>query len=256
MCRPLRWLPLGVVLGWSTAALAANEAIPAPLRCLQRYYGLAFELVDGRPFVVLPDGTRLPYDDGRVKSFEERLNAPDVEDMFSIPYRRGPVRPVTTPDEDPGRIRLEPMFAAIYGKTPAEVDLVPVRLVGQLLRVHRKAAPAFRRVDERLKRLLAERPALRPFLTGLGGTFSWRKIAGTGRQSAHSYGVSLDINVRRAHYWRWQRPPKPLRWQNQVPQEIVDVFEAEGFIWGGRWYHYDTMHFEYRPELLDPTCYP
>ncbi|MDD5211432.1 MAG: M15 family metallopeptidase, partial [Sulfuricurvum sp.] len=27
-----------------------------------------------------------------------------------------------------------------------------------------------------------------------------------------------------------------------------------GFIWGGRWYHYDTMHFEYRPELLAPSC--
>jgi hypothetical protein len=28
------------------------------------------------------------------------------------------------------------------------------------------------------------------------------------------------------------------------------VFEKHGFIWGGKWYHYDTMHFEYRPELL------
>jgi hypothetical protein len=25
-------------------------------------------------------------------------------------------------------------------------------------------------------------------------------------------------------------------------------------VWGGRWYHYDTMHFEYRPELFDPRC--
>ena len=41
-----------------------------------------------------------------------------------------------------------------------------------------------------------------------------------------------------------------------MPQKIVDAFEAEGFVWGGRWYHYDTMHFEYRPELLDPACYP
>ena len=47
-----------------------------------------------------------------------------------------------------------------------------------------------------------------------------------------------------------------LKWRNVVPQEIVDAFEAEGFIWGGRWLHYDTMHFEYRPELLDPACYP
>ena len=30
----------------------------------------------------------------------------------------------------------------------------------------------------------------------------------------------------------------------------VRVFEKHWFIRGGRWHHYDTMHFEYRPELL------
>jgi hypothetical protein len=30
----------------------------------------------------------------------------------------------------------------------------------------------------------------------------------------------------------------------------VDIFERHGFIWGGKWGHFDTMHFEYRPELL------
>jgi hypothetical protein len=29
----------------------------------------------------------------------------------------------------------------------------------------------------------------------------------------------------------------------------VAVFEREGFIWGGKWYHFDPIHFEYRPEL-------
>ena len=29
------------------------------------------------------------------------------------------------------------------------------------------------------------------------------------------------------------------------------IFEKYGFVWGGRWYHYDTMHFEYRPELFE-----
>ena len=38
-----------------------------------------------------------------------------------------------------------------------------------------------------------------------------------------------------------------------IPKEIVDIFEKHGFIWGGRWSHYDTMHFEYRPEFQ--TCY-
>ena len=44
------------------------------------------------------------------------------------------------------------------------------------------------------------------------------------------------------------------RWTNRFPQVLVDTFESQGFIWGGRWYHFDTMHFEYRPELLDPAC--
>lgn len=40
------------------------------------------------------------------------------------------------------------------------------------------------------------------------------------------------------------------------PAESAPAAEAEvkierhGFIWGGRWYHYDTMHFEYRPEMI------
>jgi hypothetical protein len=38
--------------------------------------------------------------------------------------------------------------------------------------------------------------------------------------------------------------------RNRIPFEVVEPFEAEGFIWGGKWYHYDTMHFEYRPELF------
>jgi hypothetical protein len=28
------------------------------------------------------------------------------------------------------------------------------------------------------------------------------------------------------------------------------VFERQGFIWGGKWWHFDTMHFEYRPEII------
>jgi hypothetical protein len=41
-----------------------------------------------------------------------------------------------------------------------------------------------------------------------------------------------------------------------MPYEIVDIFEKQGFIWGGKWYHFDTMHFEYRPELLDTGVKP
>ena len=99
---------------------------------------------------------------------------------------------------------------------------------------------------------IAADPTLAPYLQKLGGTFVQRNIAGTDRPSAHSYGISIDLNVERSHYWRWQKGG----WKNAIPQKIVDAFEDQGFIWGGRWYHFDTMHFEYRPELLDPNCAP
>ena len=35
-----------------------------------------------------------------------------------------------------------------------------------------------------------------------------------------------------------------------MQDHVVEVFEKHGFIWGGKWYHYDTMHFEYRPEII------
>ena len=72
----------------------------------------------------------------------------------------------------------------------------------------------------------------------------------------HAWAIAIDLDTTRSHYWRNERQDEPLVWKNSYPQAIVDAFEAEGFIWGGRWYHFDTMHFEYRPELLDAKCYP
>ena len=72
--------------------------------------------------------------------------------------------------------------------------------------------------------------------------------------SAHSYGVALDICVDFSDYWSWSNhginETDSLTYQNRIPAEIVDVFERHGFISGTKWYHYDTMHFEFRPEIL------
>lgn len=38
--------------------------------------------------------------------------------------------------------------------------------------------------------------------------------------------------------------------RNRMPAEIVAIFERHGFIRSGKWGHFDTMHFEYRQELL------
>ena len=86
------------------------------------------------------------------------------------------------------------------------------------------------------------------------GTVQLPRHRGHRRLSAHGHGIAIDLALPRADYWRWDRTGADGRfvYKNRFPSEIVDVFERHGFIWGGRWYHFDTMHFEYRPELLSP----
>ena len=30
----------------------------------------------------------------------------------------------------------------------------------------------------------------------------------------------------------------------------MEVFEKNNFVWGGKWGHFDILHFEYRPEII------
>lgn len=172
--------------------------------------------------------------------------------MFQTPYTRGPLVAVTDPQMDPGRVRSEPLWDAVYGATEAQVraHLVPVNLGGHRVLFHQRAAAALSRVDARLAPLLRSDAAVRTVFRSLGGTFNHRVIAGTTHKSAHAWGIAVDLEPSLGDYWRWSR----TGWRNRVPASVVDAFEAEGFIWGGRWFHFDTMHFEYRPELLDPAC--
>ena len=199
--------------------------------------------------IILKNGKSFIYDDGRKKGFKELLNNPDIEDMFYKKYPKNWVSSLPK-NYDPGRVRFEPLFLELYGHSSKEVRaaLVKVKWVdGRYILVTKKNG-----VDRALRAIVKELNALpqkyKKYLSPIGGTFKWRKIAGTNRLSVHSFGAAIDINVKYSAYWRWSKGA--YRYKNQIPKAIVDIFERHGFIWGGKWYHYDTMHFEYRPELL------
>jgi len=209
-------------------------------------YSKIKECRDNRIYLV--NGKSFIYDDGRAKSFGELLNSPDIEDMFKYNYPRHWVKGLPK-NFDPGRIRFEPLFKELYGHSASEVkrNLTTINWFGQRVRVTRAngVANALIAVRDELKSLPT---SYKKFLAPIGGTFKWRYIAGTHRLSVHSFGAAIDINVKYSAYWRWSKGV--YRYQNKIPKAIVDAFERHGFIWGGKWYHYDTMHFEYRPELL------
>ena len=236
---------------------------PAALACLAQIYGgtpVAMKSSPGGWALRLPDATELEWDDGRTKTYDDELATPDLEDTLAMPYPTGMIKAVSALNDDPGRIRSDALFKSTFGATSAAVQqgLVSVDFVGQTVTFHSRAAAALTKVSTHLKQLVVQTPSLNAYVSGtLGGTFEWRPIANTNRMSAHSYGIAIDIVVSKSNYWEWEKNGSgAFVWKNEIPQAIVDAFEAEGFAWGGRWYHYDTMHFEYRPELFAAACKP
>jgi hypothetical protein len=236
---------------------AAPASIKDDLDRLVRAYPGTIAGHDGA-FLTLRNGTRFRISDGRSdKTFQELLEHPDIDDMFYARYPAGEAPKQPEANSDPGRVRFAPLFAAMYGdcsKNEVTRNLSTIKWLpkhgGGSVRVTTVNGVAD--ALERVSRALDELPGdLARYLVPAAGTYSCRNVAGSRAISMHAFGAAIDINTTHADYWRWTSAARDRpRWRNRIPVAIVRIFETHGFIWGGAWYHYDTMHFEYRPELL------
>lgn len=208
--------------------------------------------------LVWKDGTRMPLGSVKARPFAEMLERGTIREQFAIPYplAAAPLRPPAT-DEDPGRIRNEAFFLKMYGDCRRGEVTARLRSVAWLPRHGGGTvrATTVNGVADQLEKVSRDLDALPEdmirYLVPMSGIYNCRPIAGTGRLSVHAFGAAIDINARFGDYWQWAaRPDGALVWRNRIPREIVEIFERHGFIWGGRWYHFDSLHFEYRPELI------
>jgi hypothetical protein len=268
-CRGRRWQPCFALMmiagactivapGQGMAQTSDRQAIERNIRALIASYPEVLERADGNA-LVWKDGTRMVIDDGRgAKTHEVLLNTADIKDMFFAPYPAGASGLPPAVNADPGRARNAPFFNKMYGDclsggvAPNLVDII------WLPKKWGKAIKATRinGVDKRLTAVSLELDKLPPrfdvFLFPSAGTYNCRAIAGTNRVSAHGHGIAIDISTKQSDYWLWAKGKGEgsVAYKNRIPWEIVEVFERHGFVWGGKWYHYDTMHFEYRPEII------
>jgi len=134
--------------------------------------------------------------------------------------------------------------------------------LGVRVSVHEDIAPALKRVETRLYELAVKDEEVRNFIASISSIegYNWREIADSPSRSNHSWGFAVDILPKNwgkknlywnwVSYWndKWMLIPLSRRWM--PPASVIAAFEAEGFIWGGKWLLWDDMHFEYRPELL------
>ncbi|MCL2721334.1 MAG: M15 family metallopeptidase [Treponema sp.] len=138
-------------------------------------------------------------------------------------------------------------------------------LFGVKILVHPLVVPILDRISDQVRVAARQDRTINPWIAELHTStphfgWNWRPIAGTNRRSNHSYGIAVDLLPRdlrgRLTYWRYEdendgrNVPINRRTYYMPPDTVIKIFEEHGFIWGGNWALIDTMHFEYRPEIL------
>lgn len=233
--------------------------LPQGLQKLLLAYPEQLSAAEGDSILIWRDGSRMRYEDGQYdKSHQDLLRDPDLAEQLEQVYPLGADYLPLPRNFEPGRIRYEPFFRKMYGDGKEEVrkKLKPIRWLPSSLNqvLYVTAVNGIAEKLQAISNTLDTLPHLQKYLIKPGGTFNWRNIRGTNRLSMHSFGATIDINVSYSNYWRWSARKLDddglLPYQNRIPYELVAIFEQYGFVWGGKWYHYDTMHFEYRPELF------
>ncbi|MBI3704532.1 MAG: hypothetical protein HY244_11980, partial [Rhizobiales bacterium] len=93
-------------------------------------------------YLIMKDGRRFAISDRSTgKSFDQLLTRPDIDDMFYAAYPAGTAPRQPQPNSDPGRVRFEPLFVAMYGDCNTQqieerlrtIDWLPRHRGGRLL---------------------------------------------------------------------------------------------------------------------------
>lgn len=251
---------------------ALHQAYPQRIRAREVRWGEWAFKMDDRWFY---------WAGGRLLPVEYRLRPEEfVSIRFYDTYRLGPLVLPEVDEELAIRLRqrtesslagdesvryngfLDELYG-IHSEAEAEALMERTRFFGMGVRVHPFMVKSLAAAEQRVREAMTDDPELREFVRGLRQThgYNWRNIAGTQRRSYHSYGVAVDFIPAsfggRYAYWRWAAEAGVDEWWNLpldarwvVPEAFVAAFEAEGFVWGGKWLFFDMMHFEYRPETL------
>lgn len=108
------------------------------------------------------------------------------------------------------------------------------------LTMHRKCADSLLHALENIARHYGSQAAIEKARMHLcGGGFNFRVKRGGQTLSIHSWGAAIDLDPVRNGFGRRYREGMGM-----MPLAVVEIFAAEGWIWGGRWSRPDAMHFQ------------
>jgi LysM repeat protein len=100
------------------------------------------------------------------------------------------------------------------------------------IRCHKLIAPL---LEEVFRQIAAQ--GLKSAVKTYGGGYVYRPKRGAVKPSTHSWGIAIDLNPN----------TNAMGSAGDMSPQLVALFEANGFVWGGRWSGRgkDPMHFQY-----------
>jgi len=279
-------LPLGIVgtvgASWALWSIPVSVPVSIPLeirapvdendlrndprvRAFVEAYGA---LIDSVAYsdedVVFALGSRpIHFQGGRMLE-EGRLDRGEDCDPLFYRYSLDPLEePPPLPEENP--TYCTDLLESLWGRTDHQIrshggstTFLDHRMFVNNLLIDPLAA-----VEKDILEVASGDRSVRTWIDEMDITYSFidRGIAGSPTRSHHAWGMAIDL-VPKSYgrlnvYWRWSRVydregwhriPLERRWS--PPQTVIEIFEKHGFIWGGKWTHFDNIHFEYRPEIL------
>jgi hypothetical protein len=144
----------------------------------------------------------------------------------------------------------------------AEQRIKPLKFLGFSVKVHEEIHGELALVEKQILAAAQIDPQVRAWIDSINilEGWNWRTVIDTQTRSFHAYGTAIDILPKslggKETYWIWAARNKPEWWnipysdRFHPPSAVIKAFESRGFIWGGKWVFFDTMHFEYRPEIF------
>ena len=252
-----------------TILRALNDAYPTRTQ--------AVEFLDG-DWTIQVYGERFYFAEGRLlpASMRERMNDYAPSPFYNYEKELPPWKAPT--EEESARMREQDrqrgarqvsrsshFFDALWrtrNRDEAWEHIKQIRFLGHQVQVHYSILEDLSLVEETILRAAKTNAAVRQWINSIDSVegWNWRNIASSQSRSNHAYGAAIDLLPKSLGgletYWLWTARHTPDWWtvpyskRFHPPEEVISAFETHGFIWGGKWRFYDTMHFEYRPEIL------
>ena len=239
----------------------SRREISAIMQIYGKYINRTIKMADDTIFII--NGSRIYYKNGKMLARENLSKEKNYASVF-YEYKKGEMAKIPTLNEDILK-QSRDFWDNIFGTEEMQIrkHCQLISFLDHKTFVNNICVEALRNIEKEIMNAARTGKEVQRYLDELYIFYSFqqKQVIGSKNQSFHSYGLALDLvpkSYKGKHvYWKWSRVldrqnwfriPLKRRWH--PPQEVIDAFENNGFVWGGKWYHFDTIHFEYRPEII------